>query len=148
MPGRAGAGPPGACDDQIMTNDRATSTRRPVVVFDGGCGFCRRQVRTIALLDWLGRLDQVPYDDAVQRWPEVARGTLGDGLRMRFPDATVTVGIDAVRSIAVRLPVTALPALLLWLPGIHPLADRAYRFVAARRRRDEACELPPQPPPR
>lgn len=87
-------------------------------------------------LDWLGRFDTMPYDAAVIGWPEVGRGTLGDGLRVRFPDQTVTVGIDAVRSIAVRLPLTALPALLLWVPGLYQLGRAAYGVVARRRRRD------------
>lgn len=108
---------------------------RPTVVFDGGCAFCRKQERRIQRLDWLGRFDTMPYDAAVIGWPEVGRGTLGDGLRVRFPDETVTVGIDAVRSIAVRLPLTALPALLLWVPGLRWIGAQAYGFVAARRLR-------------
>lgn len=113
----------------------AATAERPTVVFDGGCSFCRRQERRIQRLDWLRRFDTLPYDAAVLGWPEVARGTLGDGLRVRFPDQTVTVGIDAVRSIAVRLPLTAVPALLLWVPGLRALGAVAYRFVAARRMR-------------
>ncbi|MCZ4496175.1 MAG: hypothetical protein JWM25_758 [Thermoleophilia bacterium] len=109
---------------------------RATVVFDGGCAYCRRQERRIRTLDWFGRFDAQPYDAAVQVWPEVARGTLGDGLRVRFPDGSVTVGIDAVRSIALRLPLTAIPAVLLWLPGIYQLARAAYRWKAARRVRD------------
>jgi predicted DCC family thiol-disulfide oxidoreductase YuxK len=112
------------------------SAPRPTVVFDGGCGFCRRQELRIRRLDWLHRFDAVPYDAAVQVWPEVARGSLGDGLRVRFPDETVTVGIDAVRSIAVRLPLTVLPALLLWVPGLRWLGAQAYGSVARHRRRD------------
>lgn len=119
-----------------MQHDTASTLARPTVVFDGDCRFCRRQERRIARLDWLGRFDSVPYDAAVQVWPEVARGTLGDGLRVRFPDGSVTVGIDAVRSIAVRMPLTMLPALLLWFPGIHRLGALAYGVVARRRRRD------------
>lgn len=115
----------------------STATKeKPFVVFDGGCAFCRRQERLIRRLDWLRAFDTVPYDVAVAVWPEVARGTLGDGLRVRFPDATATVGIDAVRSIAVRMPLTALPALLLWVPGLRWIGDRVYRLIAARRRRD------------
>ncbi|MCW2925348.1 MAG: hypothetical protein JWM98_2752 [Thermoleophilia bacterium] len=118
----------------------------PTVVFDGDCAFCRRQERLVRRLDWLRRFDAVPYDAAVQVWPEVGRGTLGDGLRVRFPDGSVTVGIDAVRSIALRLPLTLLPGLLLWVPGLHALGGVGYRFVAARRSRlggsGSSCELP------
>lgn len=124
----------------------AHASERPTVVFDGGCSFCRRQERLIQRLDWLRRFDSMPYDAAVIGWPEVGRGTLGDGLRVRFPDQTVTVGIDAVRSIALRLPLTAIPALLLWVPGLHALGAVAYRFVAARRMRlagddDASCAI-------
>ena len=129
-----------------MARTAAPNAPRATVVFDGGCAFCRRQERLIRRLDWLRRFDSVPYDAAVEVWPEVSRGTLGDGLRVRFPDATTTVGIDAVRSIAIRMPLTFLPALLLWLPGAYHLGDRAYRFVAARRARDggdgDSCALP------
>jgi predicted DCC family thiol-disulfide oxidoreductase YuxK len=113
-----------------------TTAEQPIVVFDGGCAFCRRQERLIRRLDWLGVFDTAPYDAAAEVWPEVARGTLGDGLRVRFPDATATVGIEAVRSIAIRLPLTAIPALLLWVPGFRHLGDVAYRWIARRRRRD------------
>jgi predicted DCC family thiol-disulfide oxidoreductase YuxK len=115
---------------------RTATVEPPFVVFDGGCAFCRRQERLIRRLDWLRVFDTVPYDAAVQVWPEIARGTLGDGLRVRFPDHTATVGIEAVRSIAIRMPLTAIPALLLWLPGFKQLGAAAYRFVAKRRRRD------------
>jgi predicted DCC family thiol-disulfide oxidoreductase YuxK len=114
----------------VATEPRAT------VVFDGGCQYCRRQERRIRRLDWTHAFESMPYDTAVEHWPEVARGTLGDGLRVRFPDGSVTIGIDAVRSIAIRLPLMALPALLLWIPPLRALGAVAYRFVAARRLRD------------
>lgn len=113
---------------------------RPVVVFDGGCSYCRRQERRIRRLDWRGQFDTMPYDAAVELWPEVGRGTLGDGLRVRFPDASVTVGIDAVRSIAVRLPLTAIPALALWVPGLRRLGAIAYGIIARRRVRDRSAD--------
>jgi predicted DCC family thiol-disulfide oxidoreductase YuxK len=123
----------------MATRSQARASR-PTVVFDGGCSFCRRQELRIRRLDWRGTFATRAYDDAVLDWPEVGRGSLGDGLRVRFPDGSVTVGIDAVRSVAVRLPVTALPALLLWVPGLHRLGAIAYGMVARRRRRDGSDE--------
>lgn len=101
-------------------------------------------MRLVRRLDWFGRLQHLTYDDAVERWPEVARGSLGDGLRVRFSDSTTTVGIDAVRSIAVRMPLTVVPGLLLWLPGVHALGAVVYRSIAARRQRlggADACAM-------
>ena len=118
-----------------MSSESTTATQRPVVVFDGTCAFCRRQERTIRRLDWLRRLDTMPYDAAVEQWAEVGRGTLGDGLRVRFADGSVTIGIDAVRSVGVRMPLTALFSLLLWVPGLHRLGAHGYAFIAARRQR-------------
>lgn len=115
---------------------------RPIVVFDGGCAMCRRQMRRLTRLDWGQRFAMLEYDVAIQHYPEVARGTLGDGLRVRFPDATVTVGIDAIRSIGIRLPLTAAFAWGLYLPGIHGAADRLYRVVAKRRKTtSDSCSL-------
>jgi predicted DCC family thiol-disulfide oxidoreductase YuxK len=121
----------------------AIASQFPTVVFDGGCSYCRRQERRIRALDWTQAFETLSYDRAVSRWPEVGRGSLGDGLRVRFPDGSVTIGIDAVRSIAVRLPLLMLPALLLWLPPLRALGAMAYRWVAANRRRDddESCTL-------
>jgi predicted DCC family thiol-disulfide oxidoreductase YuxK len=118
----------------------ATPAEPPFVVFDGGCAFCRRQERLIRRLDWLHVFDTVPYAAAVEVWPEVARGTLGDGLRVRFPDQTATVGIEAVRSIAIRMPLTAIPALLLWVPGFKQLGAAVYRFIARHRKRDAGAD--------
>ncbi|MCW2973774.1 MAG: hypothetical protein JWN72_2047 [Thermoleophilia bacterium] len=120
----------------------AVMSQFPTVVFDGGCSYCRRQERRIRALDWTRSFETLAYDRAVARWPEVGRGALGDGLRVRFPDGSVTVGIDAVRSIAIRLPLFVLPALLLWLPPVRTLGAVAYRWVAANRRRDDdsSCE--------
>jgi len=114
----------------------------PIVVYDDACGFCARSVRLMTGLDWLGRLDRLGYSVAVERYPEVARGLLDEGVRVRFPDGTVTVGIDAVRSALVRTPLGALPAALLYLPPVRLLGARVYRFVAAHRRRDLACPVP------
>jgi predicted DCC family thiol-disulfide oxidoreductase YuxK len=116
---------------------------RPIVVYDDTCGMCRNSVRWVRRLDWLRRLDDMGYSVAVERYPEIARGALGDGLRVRFPDGDVSVGVDAVRSIAMRTPVGALGAWVFYLPGLHALGARGYGQIAKRRRpEDAACPLP------
>lgn len=112
-----------------------------VVVFDDACGICWRGVHLVRTFDWLGRFAFVGYFDAFERFPEIAGTDMDDGVRARFPDGTVTVGIDAVRSIAMRTPVGALVAWTLYVPPIRWIARRAYCWVAARRH--TVCALQP-----
>jgi predicted DCC family thiol-disulfide oxidoreductase YuxK len=113
------------------------------MVYDDSCAFCTRSMRLLGALDWLRRVDRLGYSLAVDRYPEVGRGALGEGLRMRYPDGSVAVGVDAVRAAGIRTPVGALVSWPLYLPVIHGLGARAYRFIAARRMAlGGSCELP------
>lgn len=112
------------------------AVRRPVVVYDSHCGMCRRTMRMVRACDWLGSFDHMAYDDAIRYFPQVSRELLDAGIRVLFPDGSVTVGIEAVRSIAVRTPLGFVPGLLLYLPPVRRAGDRAYRAIAARRNRD------------
>lgn len=119
---------------------------RPLVVYDDSCAFCTRSVRLLRRLDWLRRLDDEGYSTASERFPEIGRGALGEGLRVRFADGSVTLGADAVRSAAMRTPLGALVAWPLYVPGLHRLGTLAYGAIAARRRRrGGACALPARP---
>jgi hypothetical protein len=100
-------------------------------------------MRMLRALDWLRRLDRLGYSQAVDRYPEIGRGALGEGLRVRFPDGSVTLGVDAVRSAAIRTPLGALGAWTLYVPGVHGIGARLYARLAARRMAlGGACELP------
>lgn len=105
------------------------------VIYDGDCAFCCRMVRTLQRLDWLRCLDWVTAQAAL---PEAqARGVsaaqLNEALHCLAADGRVLAGAAALRFIGLRLPLLSLPALLLYIPGVLPLAERAYRAVAARR---------------
>jgi predicted DCC family thiol-disulfide oxidoreductase YuxK len=116
---------------------------RPTVIYDDRCGMCRRSARTVRRLDWLARLDDMGYSVAEQRYPEVARGALGEGIRLRYPDGSVAIGIDAVRGIAIRTPLGALGAWALYLPGLRSLGALGYAQIAKRRNPEgAACPLP------
>ncbi len=124
-----------------MTAERS----RPTVVYDDTCGFCTGSARRLTRLDWLGRLDRLGYSAAVDRYPEVSRDVAGEGLRVRFPDGSVALGIDAVRAVLVRTPLGAPVGVLLHVPALRGIGDRVYRAVSARRRRPgelDACAVP------
>lgn len=112
---------------------------RALVIFDDTCRMCTRSARLVRAFDWLHRLDTIGFTQAVVLHPDVAARELDEGLRVRFPDGSMTIGIDAVRSIAIRTPLGALVAWLLYVPPVRALGARLYAWVAARRH--GACEL-------
>lgn len=130
------------------------SRSRPVLIYDDACGFCRSSVRLVRALDWLRRVELVGIGEAraaaclTPEEREAARSAIAlrSGERVVF-------GVDALRRVGLRLPLLALPALLLWVPGLYGLARWGYRQTARRRYRisrwlcgSEACGVaPPEP---
>lgn len=123
---------------------------RPVLVYDGDCGFCTRCVRVVerihanadivawqfADLDDLG-LTQAEASDAVQ-WVE--------------PDGTVRGGHEAVAAILMNSGRLWRPfGRVMLLPGVSWLAARVYRLVAHNRHRlpggTPACAMPAEQRP-
>lgn len=108
-----------------------------LVVYDGECPFCRRSKATFQALDWLSKLTfrtrlDISADPAYSHLsPE---GTLQE-MQVVGGGGKVAGGFFAVRAILLRLPLTFLPALLMYIPGVHLLGVPVYRWVAARRRR-------------
>ncbi len=113
-----------------------------VVVFDGECPFCIRQVERIQRRDMDHSLEYVPrqtpgIDD---RFPQLSDGDFDTGMRLIMPDGRVYVGADAVYHIARRLPLWRRFAWAYRVPGVHGLARLAYGWVAANRRKlGRAC---------
>ena len=121
-----------------------------VVLFDGGCPICRRTVRTLQRIDWLGRLQFADAANPLNR-DRVAPGLteaaamqqmyVVDGGGRRYG------GYDAQLRIAREIP-------LLWpfrlvgnLPGVRQAGIAVYRTIAANRARrgvcsDELCSPP------
>ena len=107
------------------------------VIFDGDCGFCQRSVTWGKRLDWLRRME----------W----RARLEPGLQETFPqlsgeetqrrmvsirkDGKTYGGFFAVRDVMVRLPLTFVPALILYVPGMSLLGVPVYAWIANNRHR-------------
>ena len=108
--------------------------------FDGRCGMCRRTARVLRRLDWLDWLEfvdmtSVPEDRLPVKIDDALRG-----MPLRTAGGKTLVGFPAVRRALLQTPLGALPAALLYLPGVAQ-AGRAVYDQIARRRRREACEL-------
>lgn len=105
------------------------------VIFDGDCGFCQASVRLIKGLDWFQLFGFTPFQEVnrVPRLSGLVLSELSQSLHCVSINSQVTRAAEAVRFIAVRCPLTSLPALLLWLPGAMWLAEKLYGWVARHR---------------
>lgn len=58
------------------------------------------------------------------------------------PDGKVYGGFFSVRDVMRFLPLTALPALLLYIPGVSLIGEPAYRWIAKNRHRfgSQSCK--------
>jgi predicted DCC family thiol-disulfide oxidoreductase YuxK len=126
---------------------RSTTNReyesRPVLIYDGECALCRRQVARLRRWARPGALAVLDLADpsVPERFPDLDRARLLTAMHLVNPDGRVAVGAEAaVRALASR-PVLGRLARVYYVPGIRWLADRAYAFVARRRARGtgDAC---------
>ncbi len=115
---------------------------RPVLVYDGFCGFCRRWVDRLERWGLRG-VDLVPSQHRQERsdLPVISDDQVDREMVMVLPDGRVLGGGDAMSALWRLVPRLRVVAWLLGLPGISRLRDLGYRWVAARRRRG-ACALP------
>ena len=110
----------------------ATPPDRPLVVFDGDCGFCRFWIAR-----WMSvtgeRLDYAPYQEVASRFPEIPVGEFRRAVALVLPSGEAFSGADAV----VRALGQAGRGHWQWLyervPGARPATDAAYRVIADHR---------------
>jgi lipase maturation factor 1 len=106
---------------------------RPLVIYDGRCGFC---------LLWIARwrqrtgegVDFEPSEAVRDRFPEIPEEALAEAVQLILPDGQVFSGAEAV---ARMLGLGSGSAFWLWIyrhiPGAAPAAELAYRAVASHR---------------
>lgn len=133
-----------------MVTESANANSRPVVVFDGTCNFCLRQVEKIRRRDRRSLFEIVPRQEpsVEQRFPLLAEGDFDSGMRLVEPDGRILVGADAVHAIARRLTPWKWAAWLYLVPGLKHLFRWIYAWIARNRHRlagrceTGACGLP------
>jgi predicted DCC family thiol-disulfide oxidoreductase YuxK len=104
---------------------------RPVVIYDAGCGFCRRWVRRLKWWDRHDRLALLPLQDPDA--PVLAgrsRSELELAAHVVFPTGKVLAGAAALRELCHYLPGGWIPRGILSLPGALSVAEWGYRRVA------------------
>ncbi len=108
---------------------------RPTLFYDGECGFCRDAVAVLSRWDREGRIELIPFQDAAR----VAQfglplPALAAAMHLVLPDGRVVAGADAVPELGRLLPGKRWLTWLFAVPGVRPIARRAYAWIAARRR--------------
>jgi len=107
--------------------------KSPILIYDGGCELCRRWVARLKRLDRRDAIRPVPLQDPAA---SDLSGRGADQLRMAVhfvrPDGEVFAGAAAVREAARYLRGGPLVLGVAALPGVMPLAERFYGWVARR----------------
>ena len=125
-------------DRSAVAAERTAPPGRHVLLYDGHCRFCQRQVGNLSRLAAPGAIDIVSFQDpgVLDRFPGIpARRPARRAMQLVTPDGRVYSGFEAAaRAVATR-PVLGLIAYSYYLPGIRLACDLAYAGVAAHRYR-------------
>ena len=109
-----------------------SSVPKPVLIYDGDCGFCRRQVARWQTVTG-DRVEYVPSPEA--RFDNVPRERLEAAVVLVMPGGEVLDGAEAVFRALACAPGRGAR---LWayrrLPGFAPAAEWVYRLIARHRR--------------
>ncbi len=107
---------------------------RPILVWDGECGFCRKSVERIRFLI-SDRVDYAAYQDLGDRFPDIPRALFARSVHLIEPDGRVTTGAEAIFTLLGFSPAgSAWMACYRHLPGFAAISERVYEWVANRRR--------------
>jgi len=107
---------------------------RPVLVYDGDCGFCKQCVDALERLGTDARA--VAWQQADLDELGVSEGQAADAVLWVERDGTVRSGHEAIAAaLTTAGPIWKLTGRVILLPGISPLSARTYRLVADNRSR-------------
>ncbi len=113
----------------------AQAPSRPVMLFDGDCGFCRLWIRRWKQTTGEA-VDYISFQQAIadELYPELAREQLGAAVHFVDADGAVYQGAEAVfRSLATHPSRGAALRWYLGFPWWARATESAYRFVAGHR---------------
>ena len=106
-----------------------------VLIYDGDCEFCRRQIRLVERFDTRGRIEAVSFQAIDLAAYGVTRDAAEQAMHVVSPTGRVWRGAGAARQVSKLLPSLRPLAWLFHVPGAMFVAERVYRWVAKRRHR-------------
>lgn len=106
-----------------------------VLLFDSDCPLCTFQSRSLAWMDWLGKVEMVPLKDprTAEIAPDITREDLLEAIHCITPEDETHRGARAIRFLGMRIPLLVPVGLFLWIPGVIWIAEKAYAFVSKHR---------------
>lgn len=119
--------------DPSTVPDPDGAQRRPLLIFDGDCSFCRR---------WIARWQRLtgeavhyqPYQRVAGSFPQIPKTDFGRAVHLVEADGTVTRAAEAVfRSLSLGGRLRGLRWLYEHLPPFRWTAEVLYRLVARNR---------------
>ncbi len=106
---------------------------KPLLIFDGDCGFCKRWVERWKSLTG-DRVDYAPSQEAGSRFPEISAEEFRHSVQLVLPDGRVFEGAEAVFvSLSFAPRRKWLLAVYRNVPGFAPASEAAYRLIARHR---------------
>jgi len=118
-----------------------------VIIYDGHCQFCSRQVRRLARIDGKNRLSFLCLHDPQikTRFPALSHEEMMDAMHLVEPSGKTYRGAAAFRVLTRRLPRLWPLMPIMHFPFSLPLWHAIYRYIARRRYRmncdDGSCEI-------
>ena len=117
------------------------------LIYDGDCGFCRRQIEFVDRLDAGDVIEFEPFQEADLARYGISRAEAEEAMQLVSPSGNVWAGAEAARELFRTLPRTRPLAWLFKLPGVMFVAKHIYRFIARRRHRfgceSDVCQRGP-----
>jgi predicted DCC family thiol-disulfide oxidoreductase YuxK len=95
--------------------------RRPTIIYDGECGFCRSSVRLIQVMDLWGKLEYTPGPKGMSE------------MLLDIPEGKTYGGFFAFRRLVWMLPMLYPMIPVVYFPGAGILGPLVYRWVARNR---------------
>jgi predicted DCC family thiol-disulfide oxidoreductase YuxK len=116
-----------------MTSSNPEQDKRPVLIYDGRCGFCKIWVDYWRRLTG-ERIEYAPAQEVAEQYPEISKEQFARSVWLVYPDRRRVSGAEAAFELMAHAPDKAW---LLWMyhhiPGFAPISELSYRFIAAHR---------------
>ena len=114
-----------------MRSERKTH----IVLYDSDCSLCTFQMKLLTWLDWCNALSLLPISDpsAAEMVPQLTREELLEAIHCVSRQGHLYRAARCLRFVGMRLPLLIPLALILWIPGVIGLAEKAYARLSGAR---------------